>query len=168
SATSTSNRSRAKWAISSRIGFASVSRISSSRNARRRSVSLAGIGMVDITHPRSGSTPVTIAGCRQIASTTQLFFPMFTAAGDIPIIAANGDLITGGNRITVSVDTQVHGGFTAAVTNGFHLSEFIGHAQQYFAAGKRVAKGIGANAIAHDRNADAVNDIGELPNLLFG
>ena len=47
---------------------------------------------------------------------------MFATTGDVAIITANGNLLAAAHRVTVGIDTQIHGGFAAAVTNRLHFS----------------------------------------------
>ena len=56
--------------------------------------------------------------------------PATAAQGDILIVAADLDLVTVGDNISIAVDTRIDDGLAAARAGGFHLLDGVGKLQQ--------------------------------------
>ena len=99
---------------------------------------------------------------------TSSFFPTLVAHSDVGIITADEDLATGGNDVTVTVDTGVYDCFVTAGADGFDLGNRVGNLKETQATGEEVSQKVGTQTKAKDRNIVYVNDSAQLIDLLGG
>ena len=66
------------------------------------------------------------------------FFPTLVAHSDVRIVAADENLATGGNDVSVLVDTGINGCFAAAGANGLNLGNGVGDLKEAAAAGEEM------------------------------
>jgi len=93
---------------------------------------------------------------------------MAATHGDVAIVAADLNLGAFTDGFTVGAEAYVHGGFAAAVADGFELGEIIGEGEERAAAGKELRLEIGAQPVAEDGDIESVGYIGELFDLGAG
>jgi len=93
--------------------------------------------------------------------------PALVAHRDVGVVTADEDLATGGDDVTVLVDTGIDGGFATAGADGFDLGNGVGDLKEAAATGEEMRQKVGAKSEAHYRNLIHVNDFTQLI-YLFG
>ena len=99
---------------------------------------------------------------------TSSFFPTLVAHSDVGIITADQYLATGGNDVTVTVDTGVYDCFVTAGADGFDLGNRVGNLKEAQTTGEEMCQKVGTQAKAKDGNIVHVNDSAQLIDLLGG
>ena len=94
--------------------------------------------------------------------------PALMAHGHIAVIAAQEDLFSLGDNVTVCINPGVDGGFRTAVADGFDLCDGIGDLHQAAAALEQVALEVGTQAKAQNRYVATIHNGPELVNLAGG
>src|SRR5690606_468405 len=84
---------------------------------------------------------------------------------DVALVAADLHLRTVLHGAALGVDAHVHGRLLAAVADGLDLLKLVGPGQQVLAALEQLSAEVGAQAVAQHRDAQAVDDLAQLPDL---
>lgn len=95
-------------------------------------------------------------------------FEMTAAHGHVAVVSADFDLGAFPQRLPLEIGAQDHGGFAAAMTDGFDLDQIICPAEEGGAAFEQVTLKIGAQAVAEHGNIEFVGGLGQLEDLVAG
>ena len=86
------------------------------------------------------------------------FLPTLVAHSDVGVVAADEDLATDGNDVSILIDAGVHGCFIAARADGLDLGNGVGDLKEAAATGEEVCQKVGTQTKAHNGNIVYVND----------
>ena len=83
----------------------------------------------------------------------------------VSVVAADANLVTGGNNVSVIVHTGINRGLCAAVAYGFYLLNGIRNLKEAPASRKKFGYKVCTKTKAHNRNAHIIHYIAKLVNL---
>ena len=99
-------------------------------------------------------------------SRSDAFFEVSPADGHVSLVAADLDLRSVADRLTVFTKPQHHRRFAAAVTDRLDLGQAVGPGKQVLTAFEEVTLEVGSQSVSEDWNIKIVNNVAELSNLL--